>query len=227
MVAALLEIHRRIVRGPARAGVIRAAQPARRRCVLEENLVGRVRSIYPDRRKVPQSAQFAMIIDNVSRDDLVSTLGTAWQGVSDRVMGGVSRETLRVDEQSGKRCLRLSGDVRLDNNGGFIQMGLDLEPGSGLLDASPFIGLRLVVYGNGERYSVHLRTADVVRPWQSYRAHFAAPPEWREVRLPFAEFTPYRLEAPLDLASLRRIGVVAIGRKFFADLCVAEIAFYA
>ncbi len=89
------------------------------------------------------------------------------------------------------------------------------------------MGLRLVVYGNGERYSVHLRTADVVRPWQSYRAHFEAPPDWREIRLPFAAFAPHRLETPLDLVSLRRIGVVAIGRPFFADLCLAEIAFYA
>jgi hypothetical protein len=118
-----------------------------------------------------------MLIDNVSGDDSVSCLGTTWQGISDRVMGGVSRETLQVDEQSGKRCLRLSGNVRLENNGGFVQMSLDLEPGDGRVDASPFMGLRLVVYGNGERYSVHLRTADVARPWQSYRAHFEAPPE--------------------------------------------------
>jgi hypothetical protein len=39
-------------------------------------------------------------------------------------------------------------------------------------------------------------------------------------------FAPHRVDAPLDLASLRRIGVVAIGRAFFADLCLAEIAFY-
>ena len=167
-----------------------------------------------------------MLIDNVSRDDFVSALGTTWQGVSDRVMGGVSRATLRLDERSGKRCLRLSGDVRLENNGGFVQMALDLQPDGGPLDASPFMGLRLVVYGNGERYSVHLRTADVVRPWQSYRAHFEAPAGWREVRLPFMEFVPHRLEAQLDLTSLRRIGVVAIGRPFFADLCLSEIAFY-
>ncbi|MDH3314991.1 MAG: CIA30 family protein, partial [Gammaproteobacteria bacterium] len=89
-----------------------------------------------------------------------------------------------------------------------------------------FTGLRLLVYGNGERYSVHLRTADIVRPWQSYRAHFEAPPEWREIRLPFADFKPYRLEAPLDLTRLRRIGVVAIGRAFFADLRLGEIGFY-
>ncbi len=173
-----------------------------------------------------QSPPVNMLVDDFRRDDLVSTLGTPWRGVSDRVMGGVSEETLRIDEQEGRRCLRLSGQVRLENNGGFIQMALDLDGKGGYLDASRFSGFRLLVYGNGERYSVHLRTADVARPWQSYRAHFEAPPEWREIRLPFDEFTPHRLEAPLDLTRLRRIGIVAIGRAFYADLCLGEIAFY-
>ena len=167
-----------------------------------------------------------MLIDDFQRDDLVSALGTSWRGVSDRVMGGVSEETVGIDEREGRRCLRLSGQVRLENNGGFIQMGLDLDPRGGYLDASRFSGLRLLAYGNGERYSVHLRTADVVRPWQSYRAHFEAPPEWREIGLPFTQFRPHRLDAPLDLTRLRRIGVVAIGREFYADICLGEIAFY-
>ncbi len=167
-----------------------------------------------------------MLIDDFSRDGLVSALGTAWRGTSDRVMGGISRETLRLEEHAGRRCLRLSGDVRLENNGGFLQMGLDLDPGGGTIDASTYAGVRLVVAGNGELYSVHLRTADVVRPWQSYRSEFEAPPEWREIRLPFAEFAAHRLEARLDLTRLRRIGLVAIGRAFSADLRLAEIALY-
>ena len=86
--------------------------------------------------------------------------------------------------------------------------------------------MRLLVRGNGEQYSVHLRTPDNLRPWQSYRAHFVAGPEWQTVDLPFAAFAPYRLEAPLDVTRLRRIGLVAIGRAFFADLAVAELGFY-
>ncbi len=167
-----------------------------------------------------------MLIDDFRRDDLVSALGTAWRGVSDRVMGGISQETLRVEEHEGRRCLRLSGNVRLENNGGFIQMALDLDLGGACVDASSFAGLRLLVNGNGERYSVHLRTADITRPWQSYRAHFEARPQWREVQLPFADFRPHRLDVPLDLTRLRRIGVVAIGRAFFADLRLAEMAFF-
>jgi hypothetical protein len=175
---------------------------------------------------VHQFSAPTLLIDDFRGDDRVSALGTSWRGVSDRVMGGISQETLRLEMHRGRRCLRLCGDVRLENNGGFIQMALDLDPGGGCMDASSFTGLRLMVFGNRESYSVHLRTADVVRPWQSYRAHFDASPEWREVRLPFSDFRPHRLETPMDLTRLRRIGIVAIGRAFFADLRLGEIAFF-
>lgn len=167
-----------------------------------------------------------VLIDSVSRDDFVSNLGTTWRGVSDRVMGGVSQQSLCVDEHYGRRCLRLCGDVRLDNNGGFIQMALDLDPHGGPIDATAFAGVRLVVLGNSQRYSVHLRTTDVERSWQSYRAHFQAEPQWQVIGLPFDSFVPHRLDAPLDTSALRRIGVVAIGRAFHADLCLATIELY-
>ena len=105
-------------------------------------------------------------------------------------------------------------------------MALDLAPGGGSLNASALTSIRLSVSGNGEFYGLHLRAVDVARPWQSYRAHFEAPESWREVRLSFVEFSPHRIDAPLDLTRLRRLGPVAIGRAFHADLRLAEIAFY-
>jgi hypothetical protein len=57
-------------------------------------------------------------------------------------------------------------------------------------------GMRVVVRGNGEKYSVHLRTLNNVRPWQSYRAHFTAGSDWENIDLPFETFVPYRLETP-------------------------------
>ena len=65
--------------------------------------------------------------------------------------------------------MQLSGDVRLENNGGFIQAALDLTSVGDTFDASAFTGIRLVARGNNEQYSVHLRTPDNVQPWQSYR----------------------------------------------------------
>ena len=173
-----------------------------------------------------QAGDTTMLIDDFTSSDLVSKLGTRWRGVSDQVMGGVSEGKLNYDTILGRNCLRIRGDVRLDNNGGFIQAGLDLGKSMGLLDASRYTGMRLAVYGNGEKYSLHLRTPDNTRPWQSYRAHFTAPAEWESIDLSFEVFTPYRLEVPLDLTQLRRIGLVAIGRAFHADLAVAKLQFY-
>lgn len=167
-----------------------------------------------------------LLIDDFAASDLTSRFGTRWRGVSDRVMGGISEASVARDRIEGRACLRLTGDVRLENEGGFIQATLDLAPDGGNFDASGYLGLRLLVRGNGERYSLHLRTPDNVRPWQSYRAQFTAGPAWETVELPFVSFLPYRLEAPLDVTRLRRLGLVAIGRAFQADLAVAEIGFY-
>lgn len=172
------------------------------------------------------TADKVMLIDDFENPEQGSSLGTRWRGFSDRVMGGVSRETVAFEKIDGRECLRLTGDVRLDNNGGFIQAALDLGTWGRSFDASGYTGLRLKVRGNGESYSLHLRTPDNTRPWQSYRSKFTAGPDWQTIELPFAEFQPYRLETPLDRSRLRRIGVVAIGREFSADLAVCELAFY-
>lgn len=167
------------------------------------------------------------MIDDFSGKDLTSRLGTRWRGISDQVMGGISEASVIRDVIDGRPCLRLSGDVRLDNNGGFIQAALDLAPAGSTFDASAYSGVRLVVRGNGEPYAVHLRTAATLRPWQSYRAQFIAGPDWKTVDLDFQAFAPFRLAVPLDVAELRRIAVVAIGRAFHADVAVAELSFYA
>jgi hypothetical protein len=167
-----------------------------------------------------------MLIDDFSRKDLVSKLGTQWRGVSDQVMGGVSEASIAHDTIAGRPCLHLTGPVSLENEGGFVQASLDLAPESNALDASGFTGIRLVARGNNEKYSVHLRTPDNVRPWQSYRAHFQANAQWESIDLPFSHFEQHRLKSELDTARLRRIGIVAIGRKFFADCAVSELSFY-
>jgi hypothetical protein len=190
------------------------------------------RAIAPRLAALPLAlwAWAAPAMDTMRIDDFNDPAGGArpeisWRLVTDQVMGGVSQGRLRLETRDGAAGLCLRGDVRLENNGGFVQMARDLA-GGGDLDASDFDGIRLRVYGNGETYGLHLKTADVRFPWQSYRAAFAAPPAWREIRLPFAAFAPHRVDAPLDVRRLRRLGLVAIGRAFAAELCLAEIALY-
>ena len=120
----------------------------------------------------------------------------------------------------------MRGEVSLENNGGFVQMALDLAPDGSVVDASEWRGIELDVMGNDEDYSVHLRTDAVARPWQSYRQSFRAGALWQTVQLTFADFTPHRIEVPLDVRRLRRIGLVAIGRAFTADLAVGGMRFF-
>ena len=156
-------------------------------------------------------------------DDL---LHRDWRLITDGVMGGVSAGQLGRAQVDGRDCLHLQGAVSTRNNGGFLQMALDLDSAdrAGLAAAG---GLELSVSGNGEAYNLHLRTADLWLPWQAYRSTFHADPGWHTLRIPFDRFTPYRTGKPLRKERLERLGVVAIGRDFQADLCVGAMRFYA
>ena len=170
-----------------------------------------------------------LLLDDRSSANLCSELGNnssaCWRLVTDGVMGGVSDGRLQPTQIDGRPCLRLSGEVSTLNNGGFIQASLDLD-NAGLLDARAYRGIEIDVYGNAETYNLHLRSADTRIVWQSYRASFQAPPRWQTLRLPFAELQSHRIEKPLDLSRLRRLGLVAIGRDMQADLCFARVSFY-
>ena len=166
-----------------------------------------------------------LIIDDRASGNISSSLGTKWRLVTDQVMGGVSKGDLTLDSYKGRNCLRMRGDVSTDNNGGFVQIALDLvkdEP----FDASAYAGVELSVSGNNERYNVHFRTTDLWLPWQSYRFSFKATPEWQTIRIPFASLEAYRTTKTFHKDKLKRIGLVGIGRDFKADLCVGSIKFY-
>lgn len=153
-------------------------------------------------------------------------LSPTWRYVADTVMGGVSTGQLDETEAEGETIARLTGLVSLDNNGGFVQMAFDLQSDGAVFDASAWTGIALTVRGNSEVYDLRLRTDALTRPWQSYRLSFKTTPEWTELRLPFSQFEPNRTEAPFDPAKLRRIGILAIGREFAADVSVSQIGFY-
>jgi hypothetical protein len=120
----------------------------------------------------------------------------------------------------------MRGDVSTENNGGFIQIALDLAHSGESCDASNFTGFQLDIFGNGETYAVNLRTTELTRPQQSYRHAIDPPQNWLTLVLPFSDFVPHRTELSLDMTKLRRVGLIAIGRNFHADLAVARLAFY-
>lgn len=154
-------------------------------------------------------------------------LDPRWEYVSDQVMGGVSRGQITYSAADGDPVCRLTGAVSLENNGGFVQMAFDLAEGGASVDASGWTGLELELRGNGEVYDLRLRTAQLTRPWQSFRTSFVAPQEWAVLHFPFDTFEPHRTDAPFDATALRRVGILGIGRRFTADVSVRSVAFYA
>lgn len=166
------------------------------------------------------------VIDDLAVPASGSAAGSGWALISDGVMGGVSAGSLCHETVAGRRAIRMQGTVSLDNSGGFLQMARDLDPSGAPVDASGWTGIRIEVLGNGQAYNVHLRTADIRRPWESYRQGFVAPGRWTTISLPFAGFVPHRTDMPFRPSVLRRVGLVAIGRAFAVDLCLADIRFY-
>lgn len=159
-------------------------------------------------------------------EEAVMELAPDWEFVADTVMGGVSRGETVQTVIEGREAIRLTGEVSLDNNGGFVQIAFDLCDGGHKFDASGWAGVALDVLGNGETYDIRLRTDQIARPWQSFRADFVAPSTWTTITIPFIDLTPHRTEASFDPARLRRIGILAIGREMHADIAIAGIRLY-
>ncbi len=153
-------------------------------------------------------------------------LHPTWEFITDTVMGGVSTGQTSELEISGLSATRLTGQVSLENNGGFVQMAFNISDDGSIFDASNYEGIEIDVFGNDEEYDIRLRTSDLTRPWQSYRAVLVARPEWSTTRLSFSEFVPHKTAIPLDVRRLRRIGVLGIGREYDADISVYGVRFF-
>ena len=167
----------------------------------------------------------SQIIDDLGREPPLATIGTSWRVFTDRVMGGVSNGMMSREMVAGRPAIRMMGNVSLENNGGFVQISLDLDPDGKTIDASSWKGIALDVFGNGETYALHLRTADLTRPWQSYRQSFKAEPAWQTIELAFEDFAAHRTDIDLNTHRLKRLGIVAIGRPFEADVSVGGVRF--
>lgn len=153
-------------------------------------------------------------------------LDPTWEYVADAVMGGKSDGHMSHHQIKGRLAAHLTGEVSLENNGGFIQMAFDFQRDGTAFDASRWTGLEMALAGNAEQYELRLRTSDLDRPWQSFRCMFEPQPDWTVHRFAFADLEPYRTDMPFDASALRRCGLVAVGRAFRVDLAVSRVALY-
>lgn len=114
---------------------------------------------------------------------------SAWGALDDVVMGGVSQGQLFLENrgQADQRAV-FAGVVSTENSGGFSSVRTqNFEPP---FNFSGWLGLRLEVKGDGQRYKFILRNSD---GWDSpaYIHSFdTTADEWISVDVPFAELVP-------------------------------------
>lgn len=162
------------------------------------------------------------LIDDFSTDH--SALATRWQGFTDRVMGGRSDIQAGYHNVDGRNVLLMKGQVRLENNGGFIQVRLPLDPRGVQMDASAYEGFKVTARAvEPGPYYLHVRTAHTGRPWVYYRAALALGPDWQEITVPWSAFEGRGLRRSLDPNQLTSVALVAYGEAFEAHLEVMRL----
>jgi len=146
-----------------------------------------------------------------------------WTVISDQVMGGVSSAALQQDDRHNSPCTCLAGRTRLENNGGFVQMKLEIEPGGLRAD---YGGIFIELCGAAHDYNLHVKTNQLDRPWQSFRCTLQVEPQWTRFIVPYAQLRAHRTDAELQPGDIRSVAVVAIGTAFDVDVCVRRFGFF-
>ena len=136
-----------------------------------------------------------------------------WQTVLDGVMGGLSTGRIAAGEGG---TLRFTGELSLENNGGFSQIRAAVPEGR----FAGTTGLVLRVKGDGRTYQCNLRSSRARLMAGGYERPFATEAgEWIEVEIPFAEcelnnFGRRVRNAPaLDPATIESIGITLSDKK--------------
>lgn len=152
--------------------------------------------------------------------DFATVSNTEWEAIDDRIMGGDSQSTPEYIDGVG---LRFSGNVSLENNGGFAS----IRSSATELDLSQHSGLSVRLRGDGKNYKLSLRT-DLFYDGISYLAEFATEADtWQEIKLSFDAFLPthHGIElttvAPMDTSSIKSFGLFISGKQeghFLLDL---------
>jgi hypothetical protein len=128
-----------------------------------------------------------------------------WSAIDDRVMGGVSRSTLRFDP-AGHAVF--SGQVAPDNNGGFASVRASVSP----RPAKDIDAIKLVVRGDGRRYKLNLR---IDRGFDGVNCQAAFAPHtgiWTRQALALADFRPtWRGRTVSDAPALRGVRIEQVG----------------
>jgi uncharacterized surface protein with fasciclin (FAS1) repeats len=135
-----------------------------------------------------------------ANDDVLKS----WTSVNDGVMGGVSKGGFKRSEQG---TMIFSGELSLANNGGFASVRMK-ETDLGLAGTSELV---VKAKGDGRTYWVDVRFADQMGA-SSYRAFLPTTAgEWKETRLPFADFKLQAFGRELPLKPINPASIASVG----------------
>lgn len=151
-------------------------------------------------------------------------IASPWTPISDQVMGGVSTAVLRQCERDNSICTCLTGRTSLENNGGFVQMKLDIEPS---WSGADYQGVFIELCGVAHEYNLHVKTSQLDKPWQSFRSALQVNGQWTRFVVPYDQLHAHRTTAELEPATIKSVAVVAIGAAFDVDVCVRRFGFFA
>jgi uncharacterized surface protein with fasciclin (FAS1) repeats len=136
-----------------------------------------------------------------------------WQTVLDGVMGGLSTGRIAAGEGG---TLRFTGELSLENNGGFSQIRTAVPEGT----FAGTTGLVLRVKGDGRSYQCDIRSSRLRLMAGGYQSVFATKAgEWTEITIPFDQCVAnsfgqrIRNAPPLDPASIESVGITLADKK--------------
>lgn len=103
-----------------------------------------------------------------------------WFIINDGVMGGLSKGSFSIDDQSAV----FRGNVSTENNGGFTMVANRFEAKS----VDQFNKFRLRLKGDGKNYQFRVKSDSGQQ--YSYVAEFSTNGEWQEILIPFNSMEP-------------------------------------
>lgn len=133
-----------------------------------------------------------------------------WYVINDSVMGGVSNSQVTQTQES----LLFTGNVSLDNNGGFASIRTELSTQSQNTKA---IALR--VKGDGQTYQLRLRTTNYLDGAAYTHSFKTVKNEWVDINFAQSDFTlTYRgrvLEQQpiIDFDDIKQLGFMIAGKQ--------------
>jgi uncharacterized surface protein with fasciclin (FAS1) repeats len=182
--------------------------------MVQPALFRTMKSIRPSLKSLAATAVFAAVsvciqqplnaaeklVASFQNDDALKS----WTSVNDSVMGGVSKGGFK---RSGQGTLIFSGDLSLENNGGFSSIRMKKSE-LGLAGTSELI---VKAKGDGRTYWVDVRFADQMSA-SSYRAFLPTTVgEWKETRLPYSDFKLQAFGKELPLKPINPASIASVG----------------